>query len=205
LGLRLQAILRLRRGIGDEPAQAGTVKRITIASIRREASMKIWIALLVNMLLAACASYSGAGLKPGEARLEDLQSVMGPPAMRWQDADGSVQLAYPHGPAGVHTFMVTLGPDGRLRRIANALDEEGFAKIHAGLSQEQVLRVLGPPERSRTVYFAARDELVWDWRFCSIEGVASRFQVLFDASSGAVRSAIRQVERRNRNVEYCHR
>jgi hypothetical protein len=156
--------------------------------------MKLWTVLLSSILLAACASYSGTGLKPGEARLGDVQALMGTPAMRWQDADGSVQLAYPRGPFGYHTFMVKLEPDGHLRSITNVLDDRGFAQIHAGLTKEQVLRVLGPPDYSLTVYFKARDELVWDWRFCSNLGAPSRFQVLFDNTSGKVRSAISQVE-----------
>jgi SmpA / OmlA family len=157
------------------------------------------------MLLAACASYRGSDLRPGEARLEDVQRAMGPPAMRWYEADGSVQLAYPRGPLGYHTFMVNLGPDGRLQRIANVLEDEGFTQIRAGMTTQQVLRVLGPPDYSRSVYFRARDELVWDWRFCSVFGMPSRFQVLFDATSGTVRSAISQVEFRARGVARCSR
>ena len=167
--------------------------------------MKLWIALLTSALLTACASYSGSGLKPGEARLEDVQSLMGPPALRWQEADGSVQLAYPRGPLGYHTFMVKLGPDGRLQSITNVLDDAGFAQIHAGLTKEQVLHVLGPPDYSLSVYFKARDELVWDWRFCSSFGVPARFQVLFDATSGTVRSAISQVEVHAKDVASCSR
>jgi hypothetical protein len=170
-----------------------------------KANMRLWITLPTSLLLAACTSFSGSGLKPGVARLEDVQSVMGQPALRWQDADGSVRLAYPRGPAGFHTFMVTLGPDGRLRGISNALDEDGFAQVRAGSTKEQVLRALGPPDYSRSVYFKARDELVWDWRFCSVFGMPSRFQVLFDGTSGVVRSAINQVEYRPRNTERCNR
>src|SRR5512140_3871833 len=103
------------------------------------------IVLLVSLALAACASYSGAGLRPGEARLDDVVRVMGQPAMRWQEPDGSVQLAYPRGPEGFHTFMVKLGPDGRLQSTLNVLDAAGVAKIRPGMTQEQVLRVLGPP------------------------------------------------------------
>jgi len=167
--------------------------------------MKLGVALVVSTLLAACASYNGSGLKPGEAKLEDVQSLMGPPAMRWQDADGSVQLAYPRGPVGYQTFMVKLGSDGRLQSIANVLEEKGFIQIRAGLTKEQVLRVLGPPDPGRTVYFKARDELVWDWRFCSNGGAPARFQVLFDASSGAVRSTTSQVEIRAAGEERCSR
>src|SRR5471032_2334195 len=134
---------------------------MTMHVASEQTRMKLWLALLANMLLSACASYSGSGLKPGEARLEDVQSLMGPPAMRWQEADGSIQLAYPRGPLGYHTFMVKLRPDGRLQSIVNVLDEEGFAQIHAGLTKDRVLRVLGPPDYSRTIYFKSRDELVW--------------------------------------------
>ncbi len=115
---------------------------------------------------------------------------MGPPAMRWLDADGSVQLAYPRGPAGLHSFMVKLGPDGRLQSIENVLNQAGFARISPGMSKEQVLRVLGPPDDSRTVYFKARDELVWDWRFCASNLNTARFLVLFDATAGTVRSSM---------------
>src|SRR5450759_3380735 len=158
--------------------------------------MRLWITLLATMLLAACASYSGSGLKPGEARLDDVQGLMGPPAMRWQEPDGSVQLAYPRGPLGYHTFMVKLVPDGRLQSIANVLEEKSFARIHARMTKDEVLRVLGPPDYSRTVYFKARDELVWDWRFRSAFAEPSRFLVLFDKRLGTVRSAMTQVEMR---------
>jgi hypothetical protein len=74
------------------------------------------------MLLAACASYSGSGLKPGEARLDDVQGLIGLPATSWRGPDGSVQLAYSRSQVGFHTFMVALGPDGRLQSIANVLE-----------------------------------------------------------------------------------
>jgi hypothetical protein len=167
--------------------------------------MKLWIALLSSALLAACASYSGGSLKPGEARLENVQNLMGPPAMRWQDADGSVQLAYARGPLGYHTFMVKVGPDGRLQGITNVLEPAGFARIRPGMTKDEVLRVLGPPDYNLTVYFKARDELVWDWRFCSDLGAPSRFQVLFDNTLGTVRSAISQVEVRRWAAPSCSR
>ena len=152
------------------------------------------IVLLLTLALAACASYSGAGLRPGEARLDDVVRLMGQPALRWQDPDGSIQLAYPRGPEGFHTYMVRLAPDGRLQSKVNVLDAAGLAKIRPGMTQEQVLRVLGPPNYSRTVYFKARDELVWDWRTCINNLNLQRLYVLFDATSGAVRSTMLQDE-----------
>ncbi|MEI7429970.1 MAG: hypothetical protein WCL27_05895 [Betaproteobacteria bacterium] len=140
-------------------------------------------------LLSACASYSGSNLKPGVATLPDVLATMGEPAMRWDDPDGRVQLAYPRGPSGTKTFMVLLGGDGRLEQIKNVLDSEYFARIENGKSdQAAVLRILGPSQPHWTVYFKARDELVWEWRFCDSWGKLARFDVLFDGTSGIVRS-----------------
>ena len=63
-----------------------------------------------------------------------------------------------------------------------------------GRRKEQVLRVLGPPDYGASVYFKARDELVWDWRYCDVFGRPARFLVLFDGTSGATRSTMTQLE-----------
>lgn len=119
---------------------------------------------------------------------------MGPPTLRWQYPDGSIQLAYPRGPAGIHTFMVKIGPDGRLKSKENVLDEAGLARIRPGMTEEQVLRVLGPLDYSRSAYFKARNELVWDWRACTYNLNIQRLYVLFDATAGTVRSAMTRDE-----------
>lgn len=152
------------------------------------------LVLLISLFLGACAAYSGSGLKPGEARVEDVIRVMGEPAMRWQDPGGAVQLAYPRGPAGVHTYMVHLAPDGRLERIENVMDMQAFAQVRKDMTRDQVLRTLGPPVPAWTDYFKARDELAWEWRWCNEVGAASRFNVLFDATAGTVRSTQSRME-----------
>lgn len=156
--------------------------------------MRALIAMLCSIWLLGCATYRGSGLKPGEARLNDVLGVMGQPAMRWKDADGSVQLSFPRGPMGVHSYMVYLGPDGRLQRIENVLDPKSFARIRPNMTQEQVLRILGPAEPSWTVYFKARDELVWEWRYCDEWNELARFNVLFDGARETVRSTMSLTE-----------
>lgn len=148
------------------------------------------VALLVAAALSGCASYRGTGLKPGIASLPDVVAVMGEPAERWQHGDGSVQLAYPRGPEGTHTFMVHLGSDGRLKRIENVLDGGHFAKIRAGNDQASVLRLIGPPVNTWTAYFAARDELAWEWLYCDGANMQARFNVLFDGKTKRVRSTM---------------
>ncbi len=157
----------------------------------------MWQRLLIlssSLIVAACASYSGSALKPGEARLEDVQATMGQPAMQWQDPDGSRQLAYPRGPAGFDTFMVRLGSNGKLQTIESVLDEQHLANVRAGMSKEEVLRILGPSDANATAYFQARDEFVWDWRYRGVSNEPWRMMVLFDATSGKVRSTMARPE-----------
>lgn len=156
--------------------------------------MRFLSAIMTALLLCACAAYSGSGLKPGVAQLDDVLRVMGQPAMRWQEPDGSLQLAYPRGPMGFHSYMARIGSDGKLQNIENVMDPKAFARIRAGMTKSQVLRILGPSEPSWTVYFKARDELVWEWRYCNDWNAAARFDVLFDGSRETVRSTMSQTE-----------
>jgi hypothetical protein len=156
--------------------------------------MKYWITIFSVLLLVACASYDGRGLKPGENSLEDVLQLMGQPAQRWQNADGTLQLAYPRGPMGFHTYMVSIAKDGKLRQIENVMIEKNFARIQPGMTQNEVLYILGPSYPYWTVYFEGRDELVWEWRFCDRWNEAARFNVLFDNTKGTVRSTLSLTE-----------
>lgn len=150
--------------------------------------------IFAALLLSACAAYDGRGLRPGVS-LSEIYAVMGAPAMRWQDAGGAQQLSYPRGPLGYHSYMVFLDADGRLLRIENRLDPQYFAKLEPGKTdQATVLRLLGPPVPQWGAYFKARDELVWEYRFCDDWGESSRFDVLFDGTTGIVRSSYQRPE-----------
>ena len=140
------------------------------------------------LLLSACAGYGGSNLLAGTSTLSEVVASMGEPAMRWKEADGREQLAYPRGPEGTQTFMVSIGADGRLERIERVLDAEHFARIRPGTDQDSVLRLLGPSAPQLTAYFERRNELVWEWRFCDAWSQVALFDVLFDATTGIVRS-----------------
>jgi hypothetical protein len=152
-----------------------------------------WIFICAALLLSACAGFDGRNLKPGQSTLADVVESMGIPAMRWTDADGREQLAYPRGPAATQTFMVFLGPDGRLERIEKVLNPEHFTLILPGKSDLiSVLRLLGPVVPGNDVYFEARDERVWSWLFCDSWNQEAFFDVLFDGTTGIVRSTQRR-------------
>jgi hypothetical protein len=142
-----------------------------------------------SVFVSACVGYSGSNLNPGVATRADVVASMGEPAMHWKDADGREQLAYPRGPAGTQTYMAFIAVDGKLERIEPVLNMEHFSRIERDKSdKEAVLRLLGPSPSQWTMYFKARDELVWEWRFCDPWDEMAFFDVLFDATTGIVRT-----------------
>ena len=155
-----------------------------------DSKLSVWLRGLVvfsTLLVSACAGYSGSNLKPGVSTLPEVLASMGEPAMVWKNPDGSEQLAYPRGPAGTQTFMVHLGPDGKLQRVEKVLDGSQFHRIQPGMSKDEVLRILGPSAASSTQFYARRNELAWSWLFCS-NNAEEFFDVMFDDATGIVRS-----------------
>lgn len=157
--------------------------------------MKGLSVVAMALLVAGCASYDGRGLQAGSSRLADVTRIMGEPALRWTDPEGGETLAYPRGPAGYHTYFVRFDRSGVLVSSANVLEPKQFARLREGMTQEEVLRVIGPPFPGWTQYFKARDELVWEWRWCDDFGEAARFNALFDGTSGRLRSTASLSER----------
>ncbi len=150
--------------------------------------MRALYSMFLLALLSACASYDGRGLQAGLSTRQDVERLMGPPALRWAVQTGGEQLAYPRGPMGYHTYMVMIDASDRLLSIRNVLEPSTFARIGEGMSQDEILQWLGPPTPEWTSYFERRDELVWEWRYCDDWGEAARFNVLFDGTRGTVRS-----------------
>lgn len=147
--------------------------------------------ILGILLVSACAGYDGSNLKPGVSMRPEVLASMGEPALAWKNPDGSEQLAYPRGPAGTQTFMAYVGPDGKLQRIEKLLDFEHFSRIQAGMSKDEVLRILGPSGAAWTQIYSRRNELVWSWLFCNDSSLQEFFDVIFDAGTGIVRSTSR--------------
>lgn len=156
--------------------------------------MKDYLSLFAVVLFAGCASYDGRGLETGKAQLADVVQLMGEPALRWQNPDGTLQLAYPRGPMGLHTFMVEIAADGRMVRKTNVLEAAQLARVRPGMTKAQVERLAGPSAAEWTMFYPARDELVWEWRYCNAWNEIARFMVLFDANRETVRSTMSLTE-----------
>lgn len=165
--------------------------------------MKTIATLFFALLIAGCASYDGRGLKAGISTLDDIIQVMGQPAMRWQDPNGSQVLAFTRGPSGTDTFMVTIGSNGTMASKENVLDMKHFALIQPGMTEQQVLRILGPSFPGWTETYPSRGELLWEWRYCSVYDQASRFDVIFDLATGKVKTTQSYVESVGRGHPRC--
>lgn len=156
--------------------------------------MRVIAPLILFIALFGCASYDGRGLKPGISTTAEVVQLMGTPAMRWNEPGGGELLAYPRGPSGTQTFMVRIAANGTLASNENVLDMRHFAQIQAGMTEQEVLRVIGPPFPGWTVTYPARSELVWEWKYCSEYREASRFDVIFDSATGKVKTTQSYVE-----------
>jgi hypothetical protein len=103
---------------------------------------------LLILLVAGCASYSGSGLKPGQATEAEVRKVMGEPAAVRKSPDGGQLLWYPRQPYGRESYAARIGPGGTLTAIEQRLTSDNIAKIRLNeTNAEQVLDVLGPPYR----------------------------------------------------------
>jgi hypothetical protein len=158
--------------------------------------MKVALVLSTALLLAACASYSGRGLQPGASTEADVRGVMGAPALVFDNRDGSRGLVYPRGPMGNETFIARVAPGGTLQSIDQVLNDGNFDSLEMGLTEEEVLRRLGPP-RDTMSYPLSRTHS-WDWKYMDLWGYPSIFSVTFDAQGRAVSKFKQRIERDRR-------
>jgi hypothetical protein len=87
---------------------------------------------------------------------------MGAPGDTRVDADGDRVWEYARGGEGFHTYMVRMGPDGRLKEVTQVLTEERLARIVPGkTTRSEVRRLLGRPSFEDTYGVG----LTWSWRY----------------------------------------
>jgi len=138
----------------------------------------ILLILLLPLFLAACG---GQPLRPGETSRDQVVAAWGAPTVRFPEADGGERLLYATAPLGFVTRVLVFAPDGK----------------------EEILRRFGPP--TWVQLFEARSELIWEWRYCDAWLYPSRFNVLFDGSTGIVRSTLTVREDYGPARGYCSR
>jgi hypothetical protein len=111
-------------------------------------------------LLGGCAT--GHSLVLGQSTEADVRAQMGAPGETRVEADGDRVWEYAKGPEGFYTYMVRMGPDGRVKEVTQVLTEERLARIvPAKTTRSEVRRLLGRPSYE-DVYGAG---LTWSWRY----------------------------------------
>jgi hypothetical protein len=120
------------------------------------------IALVLASLVAACASYDGRGLVPGQSTAAQVEALMGRPAEKITNAAGETVWFYPHAPGGRDTFAVRMRPDGTLIGVEQRLTKQNTARVVPGTTTTKELRELfGPPSQIWRASLKQQD--VWDY------------------------------------------
>ena len=153
-------------------------------------------AILLALVAAACASYSGRGLQPGVSSEDEVRRTMGPPALELANPDGSRQLAYPRGPLGTETFMVRIGRDGLVQGMDQVLRDETFYRIVPGITKDDVLRLIGPP--SEIMEFPRLQQVSWEYRYQDSWGYTAFLSVMIDRQGLVVGRTTRRLDRNDR-------
>lgn len=114
-------------------------------------------------MLAGCTHLGVSGFAPGSTTEEELRARLGAPGMVWTEPDGSRLLEFSGQPSGTFCYMISVGPDGRVREIRHAFSEDNLRRVVPGLTQDGTRRLLGAPEEK--LRFALKpEEEVWSWR-----------------------------------------
>jgi len=117
---------------------------------------------IAALLVAACASFDGYNLTPGQSTAEDVEKVMGAPAEKRAGPGGETWFYYPRQPYGRKTFVARVAQDGRLVALEQRLNDENVAKIVPNTTNvEQVRDLFGPPYQVMRLDRMERD--VWTW------------------------------------------
>ena len=134
------------------------------------------------ILLGACVSYAPSDHIVGQHRTQVVQ-ILGHPSTELQNLDGDVMI-YPRGPLGKHTYFIYLNQEAVAVRWEQVLEEKNFAKVNQGMSQDQVIRLIGI---SKDTFGLARGRgHVWNYRY--VNPHCLWFQIEFTIE-GTVRSS----------------
>ena len=149
-------------------------------------SLLSWISavgLSSLLLLSGCATSYAPSPEILGASPEDVIARLGPPIPRPDSLAGVRRLDFPRGPYGRHTYFVYFDEAGKAERIAQVLDEKNFALIKPGMSQTEVVEIIGV---SRDTFLLGRERgYVWNYRY--ITPLCQWFQIEFTLE-GKVRS-----------------
>lgn len=134
--------------------------------------------LLAVLGLTGCNDYlAERELKPGISTAAEVRDRLGAPTMEWRNDDGSVTWEFARTPEGLRNYMVTIGKDNIMQSMQQVITQENFARIQAGMSHDQVRRILGKPGRIMQLHIKQQE--VWDWMYVDETRHEMHFNVHF--------------------------
>lgn len=147
---------------------------------------------IASALLPACDSVVLQEIKPGVTTAAEVRSRLGNPGAEFTNPDGSVTWEYTRQPQGVDCYMITLNREQIVVSMDQVLNDTNYAAVGEGMSQPEILRLLGTPA-SKVVYNNLQEEIL-EWR---IRGMTASeetyFNAHFDLSSGLLKKAGKRV------------
>ena len=151
-------------------------------------SFRVLLSTSLAMTLAGCDPQRVEKLEEGVSTEIDVRRQFGDPATVTAEADGTRTLDYPRQPEGWTNYVVRIGADGKMSSLRQLLNNDNFARVKPGQTQQDVRSILGRP--AATVPYALKQQEVWDWR-CKPSGQESKlFSVTFDRSGRGVSTAL---------------
>ena len=152
--------------------------------LNRWAAVALSVAVLT---LAGCDQQRISKLEEGVATEADVRREFGEPKAVFNEADGGRTFEYPRQPEGQVNYFITIGADGKMSALRQALKPAEFAKITPGLDKTEVRKLLGRPAKTQR-FDLKPDEEHWQWRW--LDGQQSRlFNVTFDRDGKVATSA----------------
>ena len=152
--------------------------------LNRWAAVALSVAVLT---LAGCDQQRIAKLEEGVATEADVRREFGEPKAVFNEPDGGRTFEYPRQPEGQVNYFITIGADGKMSALRQALKPAEFAKVTPGLDKTEVRKLLGRPAKTQR-FDLKPDEEHWQWRW--LDGQQSRlFNVTFDRDGKVATSA----------------
>lgn len=123
------------------------------------------VPVLSASLLAGCVNMSSPTILAPGASAEAIRARLGEPTGRYAGTDGGQRLEYARGPYGRQTWMLDVDAQGRLLKATQVLTESTFATIKAGMTRDEVLKLIGRP--GNVGYVGWQKQTVWNYRYDS--------------------------------------
>jgi SmpA / OmlA family len=146
----------------------------------------IFVSLAACFVLGACDKVAESEMRVGEATQEEVISRMGQPTQVWPESDGGKTLEMSRQPEGTQTYHIKISPDGKYLGMRNVLVDSMFEQVKAGMSKEEVRRLIGPPALRQE--FKLKNETAQSYRYAPSASRTEMFDVYYNPEGKVIRT-----------------